>query len=166
MPETGIKPITAFCYLVLSAIAHEAGQDAKDIAFRYGLNHIGVVPADVIDSVSKRQDPVEDVLPAAPVKCDVVWLQPPLKGLYDHEIPILVKHGLHADPLGLVDQPPVPGQDFLKCSHQYLFPILIYSLRQANALSLFYICPPGKYAQYILFSPPGKCTQFSCELLL
>lgn len=117
MPEAGVKAVPGFSDLVLLPLSDETGQDTQHVAFRNGFDRVGIVSADVVDTVSQRKDPVEDILPAAPVQGDVVGLKPSLKGLNNHEIPVLIEHGLHADAPGLVDQAPVPGQDFLKSCH-------------------------------------------------
>jgi hypothetical protein len=84
MPETGVKTITRLRDRMLLSFTHKAREDSEDVAIRHGFHHIGIIPADVIDSVSQRQDAVQDILPAALVEGDVIRLQPPLKCLYDY----------------------------------------------------------------------------------
>ena len=118
MPETGVKPVAGFRHKVRFTIADKAGQDAQNICLRYSFDHICVVTPDVIYAFAQRKNAVKDILLSPLIESNIIGLEPPLKSLYDHKIAVLCQHGLHAETLCFINEPPVPGQDFLKSCHK------------------------------------------------
>ena len=117
-PQLHIPQIFRVRDLILLAVPHELGKNADDRPLRHDLVAVSIVTPDQVRAVVIHGDhPVQDIALPPAVQRHIVLLEPPLRRPDHDQVPVLVQHRIHADPLGLIDQLPVLLKDLFKCAH-------------------------------------------------